>query len=502
MSNTAGLSFGKRLAHVDKNIRDAAISKLTKFMSSRNEFSEQEMLKLWKAIYYCFWLSDKPIVQQDLADQIARIPLLVKRKVATLYFQTFWQTMLREWPAIDKHRINKYYMLMRVMFRYNLVFIKNNDFDNAAFKDYSHIMRRFPLHPTNPKFSDGIRSHVCDIFFDELLLLVKTCDSPDMPLDKLLAPIIEFANNTSNERLFNLFLSDVLEYPLTYFRRLPKNDFDENFELQDEETNKEAIITHSIGECIYKLLEELKSKENSEEYKTNGYNTLYNKYKSTFSEITNALSSIIEAKDDISSPNESQTNIQDIGQVASPVEELMEDDAIIEEKEEFMTEYILAEPKEVDVIEELEETTTPEKSSKKGSKRKRDSSKKKAANSKDTSNSTGTPDVIKKGKVEGVNDAPVENNESKVDKELNQEGLGTPLLQKKFTWALEKNSTKRYLKKVPISPMVEELDFSATPKRSALKKPSISSSESPIGTPTRRKKNKNAETMILANMKS
>lgn len=37
---------------------------------------EDEHLKLWKSLYYCYWMSDKGPVQQDLADKLAKVMTL------------------------------------------------------------------------------------------------------------------------------------------------------------------------------------------------------------------------------------------------------------------------------------------------------------------------------------------------------------------------------------------------------------------------------------------
>ncbi|TFY51593.1 hypothetical protein EVG20_g10925, partial [Dentipellis fragilis] len=72
------------------------------------------MDKLWKGIFYCFWMSDKPLVQQDLATELAGILLTITSTQAFLAFMRgFWETTVREWNGIDRLRMDKYYMLVR-----------------------------------------------------------------------------------------------------------------------------------------------------------------------------------------------------------------------------------------------------------------------------------------------------------------------------------------------------------------------------------------------------
>ena len=52
-------------------------------------------------------MSDKPLVQQALASELANLLLVIPDEGATLQFlKGFWQTLLREWKGIDHHRYN------------------------------------------------------------------------------------------------------------------------------------------------------------------------------------------------------------------------------------------------------------------------------------------------------------------------------------------------------------------------------------------------------------
>lgn len=80
-----------------------------------------EFLKLWKGFFYCFWLSDKTDGQFTLAELIAKLVhnLPVEKEDgfaesgAALFLRSFWETMGREWPRLDRLRLNKYYSLMK-----------------------------------------------------------------------------------------------------------------------------------------------------------------------------------------------------------------------------------------------------------------------------------------------------------------------------------------------------------------------------------------------------
>ena len=65
--------FGKALASSDKEVRDKAVKALERYLSTARDISEAELRKIWKALFYCFWMSDKRPVQQELAVHIAML---------------------------------------------------------------------------------------------------------------------------------------------------------------------------------------------------------------------------------------------------------------------------------------------------------------------------------------------------------------------------------------------------------------------------------------------
>ncbi|KAL1765181.1 ribosomal RNA processing protein 1-like B, partial [Sigmodon hispidus] len=56
---------------------------------------------------------DEPLLQEELVNIISQLIQVVNSSEAQhLFIQTFWQTMNREWPGLDKLRLDKYYMLI------------------------------------------------------------------------------------------------------------------------------------------------------------------------------------------------------------------------------------------------------------------------------------------------------------------------------------------------------------------------------------------------------
>jgi hypothetical protein len=58
-------------------------------------------------------MSDKPLIQQDLAEQLCGLIHKVDRPVAVQYLTALYKTLVREWYQIDAQRLNKYFMFLR-----------------------------------------------------------------------------------------------------------------------------------------------------------------------------------------------------------------------------------------------------------------------------------------------------------------------------------------------------------------------------------------------------
>ena len=70
--------LGRDLANTEKSVRDGAVDAIRRYLfhrlndpirelTSLQDATELEMMKLWKGLFYTFWMSDKPPVQEALA---------------------------------------------------------------------------------------------------------------------------------------------------------------------------------------------------------------------------------------------------------------------------------------------------------------------------------------------------------------------------------------------------------------------------------------------------
>lgn len=123
------------------------------------------MLKLWKALYYCMWLSDKNEIQTELAAFLCSVvDDFPNTEIRLLYVRMFFRTMLREWSLLDQHRLNKFYRLLRFMLRKIFMLLRDHKFSSKMTKLVLEVLDDEVFN----KVPNGVRFHLFDVFLEEL----------------------------------------------------------------------------------------------------------------------------------------------------------------------------------------------------------------------------------------------------------------------------------------------------------------------------------------------
>lgn len=69
-------------------------------------------MKLWKGLFYCMWMSDKPLIQEDLAETISElVHSVIDRKTGLKFITVALKTMANHWSGIDTWRMDKFLMV-------------------------------------------------------------------------------------------------------------------------------------------------------------------------------------------------------------------------------------------------------------------------------------------------------------------------------------------------------------------------------------------------------
>jgi len=159
------VKFAKALVNPEKESRDKTLAKLHKYVASIKSFDDMEMLKLWKALYYTMWLSDKAPIQLELAQNLTNLTQVFSTvELQLLYVRMFFRILMREWFHLDQYRVNKFYSLIRLMFRNVLATAAKAGWASETTAQLIEVVDTEVLM----KKPNGVRFHIADIFLSEL----------------------------------------------------------------------------------------------------------------------------------------------------------------------------------------------------------------------------------------------------------------------------------------------------------------------------------------------
>uniref|UniRef100_A0A8C2HKD8 Ribosomal RNA processing protein 1 homolog A-like n=1 Tax=Cyprinus carpio TaxID=7962 RepID=A0A8C2HKD8_CYPCA len=171
----AEIVFAQKLASNEKPVRSKALVKLRKYISARSEraegFREEELLKIWKGLFYCMWMQDKPLLQEELSTKISGLLRSFRTLDSQfLYFKTFLQTMKREWNGIDRLRMDKFYQLVRFVFREVFEMLKRQQWESRLVTEFLQLFSAQLLHSSSAAPA-GLVLHILDLYMTELALV-------------------------------------------------------------------------------------------------------------------------------------------------------------------------------------------------------------------------------------------------------------------------------------------------------------------------------------------
>ncbi|XP_030184652.1 ribosomal RNA processing protein 1 homolog A isoform X2 [Lynx canadensis] len=209
------IQLAQRLAGNEQVTRDRAVKRLRKYIVARTQraaggFTHDELLKVWKGLFYCMWMQDKALLQEELGRTISQlIHAFQTTEAQHLFLQTFWQTMNREWTGIDRLRLDKFYMLMRMVLNESLKALKMQGWEERQAERLLELLTTEILHPDSQAPS-GVKSHFLEIFLEELSKVGATELTADQNL-KFIEPFCTIAAQTKDSLVLHNITRGVFE---------------------------------------------------------------------------------------------------------------------------------------------------------------------------------------------------------------------------------------------------------------------------------------------------
>ncbi|XP_034936572.1 ribosomal RNA processing protein 1 homolog [Chelonus insularis] len=267
------IKFARVLSSNDKRARMKMLKKLRNWINIRSKssfaFTEADFMRLWKGLFYCMWLSDKPLVQEELAESISNLVHSIESmEMALLYTKCTLRTLSSEWFGLDWYRMDKFEMLARRIMRQSFVMCKKSSWDEEWVKGVSKIIEDILL---DPKGSMGFKFHITEIFIEELAKISEGKIANEIVTEFLRPFAVYLATMTDDRQIrhvmkhifrYLIFQSDAgLEYAEKFeaWRKagFPKGDIsvmekipiaDENSENEEKESDYESDSNNDDGD--------------------------------------------------------------------------------------------------------------------------------------------------------------------------------------------------------------------------------------------------------------
>ncbi|XP_041806569.1 ribosomal RNA processing protein 1 homolog B isoform X2 [Chelmon rostratus] len=207
------VQFAQRLASNEKPIRTKAIKKLRKYITVRSQkatggFTGDELLKLWKGLFYCLWMQDKPLLQEELSKQISSlIHSFQDVDGQLLYLESFLQTIKREWTGIDRLRMDKFFQLVRFVFRQTFEMLKRRTWDSSVVSRFLELLSAQVLQSSGDA-PIGLQFHILDLYMSELAAVGSAELTADQNLI-FIQPFCKTAAKTKDRVLFRAVCSSI-----------------------------------------------------------------------------------------------------------------------------------------------------------------------------------------------------------------------------------------------------------------------------------------------------
>ncbi|XP_029039826.2 ribosomal RNA processing protein 1 homolog isoform X3 [Osmia bicornis bicornis] len=166
-------------------------------------------MRLWKGLFYCMWMSDKPLIQEELAESLSKLVHCFNSKdVVLLYTTCALETLGIEWIGIDQYRLDKFSMLARRVIRQTFQMCKNQNWDMEWIKDISEIIENCLI---NPQVCIGFNMHLTEVFLEELAKISEGNISEDV-VTVLIKPFVTYFIRMDDGRRIGHVMKHIFRY--------------------------------------------------------------------------------------------------------------------------------------------------------------------------------------------------------------------------------------------------------------------------------------------------
>ncbi|KAM9875065.1 nucleolar protein,Nop52 [Verticillium dahliae] len=166
----------------DRRIRTKALASLQTYLTAQRKLDHLTALKLWKGLFFAMWMCDKPVPQQnlanDMADLYASLPGAKPTDASkpdsndnvTIWFTAAYEVLAPQWTEIDVLRMEKFLRLVRRMFAAQLRWVGDKQWATERQDKTIALLKQWHFESEGDvgRVPPGLRLHALDIWVDEM----------------------------------------------------------------------------------------------------------------------------------------------------------------------------------------------------------------------------------------------------------------------------------------------------------------------------------------------
>uniref|UniRef100_A0A914DWX8 Uncharacterized protein n=1 Tax=Acrobeloides nanus TaxID=290746 RepID=A0A914DWX8_9BILA len=176
-------------------------------------------------------MQDKMILQEEMADNICGLIYLFKSEDQSIGFlRSLLFTLSKEWPLIDRWRMDKFLLLVRRLFRTIFCHMRDLNWDDQLIQKYIAFFKDTTITASS-KICDSLKSHCASVYLDELDYAGGLSESQTI---EFLRPYAEVLKTSISDYLFRAVCEEVFDLILQQFS---EELFESNYE-EIGETNE------------------------------------------------------------------------------------------------------------------------------------------------------------------------------------------------------------------------------------------------------------------------
>ncbi|KAL1563568.1 ribosomal RNA processing protein 1 [Salvia divinorum] len=169
LAAATGPTLIKHLASCSTAVRSQSLRLLQSWLAAQSQqLSDSDVKKLWKGLFYCLWHADKTPNQVALIDRLISLFHSLQPAVSLEFFRGFLVTLRREWPGIDRLRLDKFYLLIRRFVKALFGLMRLRKWDVGVLREYFGVLESDALLADDNLQGNGVNYHLASVFLEEL----------------------------------------------------------------------------------------------------------------------------------------------------------------------------------------------------------------------------------------------------------------------------------------------------------------------------------------------